>query len=80
MFAIVLAFLLLSCAKPKKFEIGGKVKEVQPYGFLNPSDKNDSIQYAISVEDVILSAVFSETLVVPVVSLGYFMWKPVAKK
>ena len=34
MFAIVLAFLLLSCAKPKKFEIGGKVKEVIGYAMV----------------------------------------------
>ena len=76
---VLLAFaaLFVSCAKEKV--IDGVT--YQPYGFLNEDTmKSDSITYKTSKDDIILAVIFSETIIVPVIVLGNYMYEPVEKK
>jgi len=77
---VIVSGLLMSCSEPKKFNINGKETLVEPYGLINPEEKNDSIVYKISKEDIVLSLIFSESLIVPVVSIGFYLYQPVEKK
>lgn len=72
--------MLASCSKSKEFDINGKKTSVQPYGIFNMKSANDSVNYELSIPDVVLSVVFSETLVVPLVSCGFYLWEPISKK
>ena len=76
----VVSLLVMSCSEEKTIKIGGKDTIVQPYGLFNEETKNDSVVYKISKPDVVLSIVLSETLVVPIVSIGWFLYQPVGKK
>ena len=71
---------LASCADSKKFNVNGKETTVEPYGWLNPETKNDSINYRVNIGNVILSIVFCETVVVPVLLTGDQLFEPVSKK
>jgi hypothetical protein len=53
--------------------------EVEPYGIFNQKTKNDSIKYKVSVGNVIWSVLLSETVVVPVILCGWYLWEPKAK-
>ena len=79
---IVLGFclILFSCSKEKTIKINGKDTIVQPYGLFNPEMKNDSVLYKVSVNDVICSIVFSETIVVPALCVGWYIYEPIGKK
>lgn len=76
----VLGLLLVSCADSKEFTIDGKQVTVEPYGLLNQEERNDSINYRINKGNVILSALFSPTVIVPVVLVGWEFHEPVSKK
>lgn len=77
---LVLCVALMSCAKERTFNIAGKDTVVQPYGWINDLDnKNDSVVYRLSIPDVVVSVVFSETIIVPILVTGYFLFEPVRK-
>jgi type IV pilus biogenesis protein CpaD/CtpE len=71
---------LASCADSKKFNINGKETTAEPYGWFDPSKKNDSINYQVNVPNVVLSVVFCETVVVPLLLTGDQLFEPVSKK
>jgi len=78
--ALFACVLLFSCAKERTFNIAGKDTVVHPYGFLNDLDeKNDSVVYRISIPDVVISVVFCESIIVPILDCGYFLFEPVRK-
>ena len=85
---IVLLSLMLftSCANDKDFvnkNTNSFVTETVnaiPYGLFDQENKIDGIQYKISVGNVILSAIFIETAVVPVILIGWYLWEPVSVK
>jgi hypothetical protein len=80
MLLVLVCVLFVSCSKEKKMVINGKETTVVPYGWANMSEKNDSVVYKVSVNDVIVSIIFSETIIVPIVSTGWYIFEPVGKK
>jgi hypothetical protein len=68
-------------ANSKNFVIDGKTVTVEPYGLGNEdTKKNDSINYEIVTGNVVLSIIFSETIVVPVYLCLDYIYEPVSKK
>ena len=50
------------------------------YGFLNKNDKmNPDIEYRLVVGNVIWSIILCETIIAPVLLLGWHMYEPVGK-
>ena len=78
--ASVICLMLVSCSQEKTINIAGKDTIVQPYGLFNPEMKNDSVVYKLSVPDIAVSVIFSETIVVPVICVGWFIYQPIGKK
>jgi len=72
----VMALTLASCGQPKVID---GVKYGQ-YGVFNENQmKNPNIDYQIEPGCVILSIFLFETLVVPVVCVGWYLYEPVGK-
>lgn len=78
----MLVFLLTmgSCADSKDFEINGKTTTVEPYGWFDTSQANDSINYRVNIGNIVWSVIFSETIIVPVVLTGSELYEPISKK
>jgi len=79
-YCLLLLLLLNSCADSKEFKINNKNVIVEPYGWFDTKEKNDSINYKINTGNIVLSVIFSETIVVPIVITGTQLWEPVNKK
>ena len=77
---IMLLAILTSCADSKKFEIDGKEVVVQPYGWFDESQRNDSINYKVNTGNVVWSVILCETVIAPVLITGDQLWEPVSKK
>lgn len=79
-FLLIILLSIVSCADSKEFTIDNKRVKVEPYGWFDKSQKNDSINYKVNTGNVILSIVFSETIIVPIILTGEELWEPVSKK
>ena len=77
---LVTLMLLTSCADSKQFKINGKQVIVEPYGWFDETQKNDSINYKVNTGNVVLSVIFCETIFVPILLTGNELWEPVSKK
>jgi len=66
------SMLLISCADTKIIE----GTAYTPKGLFTMDEKDKNIKYNISMGNVIWSCIFSETLVVPVVLCGWYLWEP----
>ena len=78
---IFIGILLNSCAHSKTMEIGGKSVIVEPYGWMNETEmKNDSVVYRVNTGNVVWSVVTFETVVVPIILTGNYLYEPVRKK
>jgi hypothetical protein len=53
--------------------------EVAPYGLFNGEVKQTNIQYSVCPASVILSIIFSETIIAPVYFLGWELYQPIGK-
>ena len=80
MLLVLACVLFVSCSKEQKMVINGKETTVVPYGWANSNEKNDSVVYKVSVNDVIVSIIFSETIIVPIISTGWYIFETVGKK
>ena len=80
MLLVLACVLFVSCSKEQKMVINGKETTVVPYGWANANEKNDSVVYKVSVNDVLVSIIFSETIIVPIISTGWYIFEPVGKK
>ena len=68
-------------AKSKDFVINGKTVTVKPYGLGNENaQKNDSINYELCTGNIVLSILFSETVIIPVYLVLDYLYVPVSKK
>lgn len=79
---LLLAIMITSCSEPKEIRFrDGSVRTVPPYGFINElsqdDKKNPDVIYKISLKDIVLSVILCETIIVPIISLGYNLWEPV---
>jgi len=85
---IIMIALCLSmftgCANSKyvniEKEIDGK-KEVtrtyvRPYGAFESDEVLDGVEYSLSWGNVILAVIFCETLVVPLIIVGWYLFEP----
>lgn len=48
-----------------------------PYGWANKEKQIDGVDYEINVPNIILSVIFSETIVCPIVLTAVELWEPV---
>ena len=73
---IIVCFIgmLSGCGNPKT--IGGKF--YLTVGFF--TDKDPSIQYEVSIGNVIWTILLSESIVFPIYFLGFSLWNPICKK
>ena len=81
--------LFTSCASSKIFDFSTKNSsgevieyneiEVEPYGIFNQKTRNDSIKYRVSIGNIVWSVLLSETVVVPVILCGWYLWEPKVK-
>ena len=81
----LVCFLALSaCAKSKTLDLGGSRRTVDPYGLWAEFAARDRIdrdvEYRLSVPNLVLSVIFSETIVVPIVLVGWYLWEPAGVK
>jgi len=79
----VMSIVLSGCAESKKLcfdEARTDCKTVEPYGLFDQKYKDSRVEYDVSVGNVVLSVIFCETLLVPVVLLGWDLWEPVRVK
>ena len=73
--ALVIA-LVSACATEETIN-----DEVVPYyGIFNKEQENKCVSYTISSWNVVGGVIFSETLIVPGLVLGFWLWKPVGRK
>jgi hypothetical protein len=74
--------VLTSCADSKTFvDNKGTEFTAQPYGWANyESLKYDTVVYEPCIGNIVCSAIFSETVVVPVWLTGWQIMEPVALK
>lgn len=75
---LISVLFLTSCAEKKTFtRKNGTSFTAQPYGWMNQEKEIDNVVYDVCAGNVILSIVFSETIVVPVILTGTGLWEPI---
>lgn len=75
---LAVALMLSSCAEKKTFKkCDGTSFVASPYGWANKEKQIDGVDYEINVPNIILSVIFSETIVCPVVLIAVELWEPV---
>ena len=73
--------LLSSCADSKVININGEDVLVEPYGWMDKQEfKNDSVIYRVNTGNVVWSIIGIETVFVPVILTGKYLYEPVSKK
>ena len=73
------ALMICSCAESKKFrKQDGSVFTAEPYGWANyQTNKIEGVKYEINAPNMVLSTIFAETIIVPVLITGYDLFEPV---
>ena len=76
---IMSALMICSCAESKKFrKQDGSVFIAEPYGWANyQTRKIDGVKYEMNITNVVLSTIFVETIIAPVLITGYDLFEPV---
>ena len=82
--AIIMAFALVvgmtSCASSKVLSVetenGKQEASFHPVGWANMDTKNEDIHYKVSAGNVVWSVLLVETVVVPVVLTGWYLFEP----
>ena len=76
---IMSALMICSCAESKKFrKQDGSVFTAEPYGWANyQTNKIEGVKYKINAPNMVLSLIFVETMIAPVLITGYDLFEPV---
>ena len=76
---IMSALMICSCAESKKFrKQDGSVFTAEPYGWANyQTNKIEGVKYEINAPNMVLSLIFVETMIAPVLITGYNLFEPV---
>jgi hypothetical protein len=79
---VMLMFLLIACGDSKTLcfdkHNSASCQEFETYGFIDRDDIKDArIHYDLVTGDIIWSIVFSGSLAVPILLLGFDMYEPV---
>ena len=77
---LLMLIINISCADSKTFEIDGKQVTVEPYGWADLDGKNEEVKYKANVGNVVLSIIFCQTIVAPVVLTGWYLFEPIELK
>jgi hypothetical protein len=72
--AVAVCVLLSGCAGNAR--IDGHV--IPAVGIANPEARVSGVQYEISMGSVIVATIFSETIIIPVLIVGWDLYQPVA--
>ena len=74
------ALVICSCAEPKRFrKQDGTVFTAEPCGWANYQTKAiKGVKYEINIHNVVLSTIFAETIITPVLITGYELFEPVS--
>ena len=74
------ALVICSCAEPKRFrKQDGTVFTAEPYGWANYQTKAiKGVKYEINIPNVVLSTIFAETIITPMLITGYNIFEPVS--
>ena len=77
---IMSALVICSCAEPKRFrKQDGTVFTAEPYGWANYQTKAiKGVKYEINIPNVVLSTIFAETIITPMLITGYNIFEPVS--
>lgn len=76
---LVVVSLFTSCSDEKTFtKKDGSTFTAQPYGWGSKEDKIEGVEYKINVPDVVLSVMFSETIITPILITSFDIWEPVS--
>ena len=77
--ALVASIAMTSCADSKTFtKADGTTFTAHPYGWMCLEMKKEGVEYEVNTGDVVLSIVFSETLIAPILLTGLDIFEPVA--
>lgn len=81
-FVCVIALLIFSisrggCSNSRHLCIGKDCFNAQPYGVFDGENKKEGVKYKASIGNIVLSIIFIETIFVPVVLCGWYLWEPV---
>jgi len=49
----------------------------EPYGLFDMNKKNPNIQYEVSIGNIVWSAVLFETVIAPIILIGWYAYEPV---
>lgn len=71
---VIISFSVLSCGKPIVLEPG---ELANPYGVFSKEDKNESATYKMSTGNIIWSILLVETIVAPIILIGWKLWVPI---
>lgn len=76
---IMSTLMICSCAESKKFrKQDGSVFTAEPYGWANyQTNKIEGVKYEINAPNMVLSLIFVETIIAPVLITGYNLFEPV---
>lgn len=71
--------MMASCANSKTFKkADGSIVTAKPYGWFQPGDKMDSVNYELCVGNLVWSVAGAGTIVLPVVLTGTQLYEPVS--
>lgn len=76
---IMSALMICSCAESKKFrKQDDSVFTAEPYGWANyETRKIKGVKYEVNITNVVLSSIFVETVIAPILITGYDLFEPV---
>lgn len=77
---LLMSIALCSCARSRTLEINGKKEKIAPYGWMTLNSKDTCIIYSPSAGSIVLSVIFSETIIAPVFITGLWLFEPMAVK
>jgi hypothetical protein len=75
---VIASVLFTGCANSIPDGSGGcnQGKRIESYGFFTQDEKLPNVKYKICVPDVVVSCIFCETLLIPILVLGFDMYEP----
>ena len=77
--ALVSLILFTSCADSQTFRKSDGTEFVaNPYGWMDKEKEIEGVQYELCTGNVVLSIIFGETIVAPVLLTGLELWEPVS--
>ena len=82
---LVKPVMFSGCANSKRISISktdktGKTTyqlvKVQPYGMFEADETVDGVEYSLSIGNVIWAIIFVETIVIPIIIVGWYLFEP----